>query len=162
MTIPELAAFLDEVFPEVRGRFEILDLAPLSALVRMSARAEDLRPGGTVSGPAMFALADVAFYIATLAMIGPEPLTVTTSASIDFLRKPAPGPMLAEARVLKLGRSLSVGDALLRSEGTEAVVARASLTYSIPPERRASAISSRSRSQTTASSTGPMKSPIGP
>ncbi len=162
MTIPELAAFLDEVFPEVRGRFEILDLGSFSALVRMTARAEDLRPGGTVSGPAMFALADVAFYIATLAMIGPEPLTVTTNASIDFLRKPAPGPMLAEARVLKLGRSLSVGDVLLRSEGAAAAAARASLTYSIPPDRRASAISSSSRSQTTASSTGPMKSPIGP
>lgn len=161
MTIPDLAAFLDEVFPEVRGRFGILALAPHSALVRMTARDDDLRPGGTVSGPAMFALADVAFYIAILAMIGPEALTVTTNASIDFLRKPAPGPMLAEARILKLGRSLAVGDVLLRSEGTEAVVARASLTYSIPPVR--SAVSSaRSTSQITASSTGPTKSPTGP
>lgn len=168
MTIPDLAAFLDAEFPEVRGRFEILALAPARAEVRMRARAEDLRPGGTVSGPAMFALADVSFYIATLAMIGPEPLTVTTGAAIDFLRKPAPGPMLAEARILKLGRSLSVGDVLLRSEGAEAVVARASLTYSIPPgsippgRASAAANSSRSTSQTTASSTGPTKSPTGP
>lgn len=138
MTIPDLATFLDEVFPEVRGRFEILALGPSSAEMRMAGRAEDLRPGGTVSGPAMFALADVAFYVATLAMIGPEPLTVTTNASIDFLRKPAPGPMRAEARILKLGRSLSVGDVLLRSEGMAAPVARAGFTYSIPP-RRASA-----------------------
>lgn len=160
MTIPDLAAFLDEVFPEVRGRFEILSLSPHAAVVRMSARAEDLRPGGTVSGPAMFALADVAFYIAILAMIGPEALTVTTNAAIDFLRKPAPGPLLAEARILKLGRSLVVGDVLLRGEGDAAVVARASLTYSIPPGRSAAA--SRSMSQMTASSTGPTNSPTGP
>lgn len=135
MTIPDLAAFLDAVFPQVRGRFEILELAPHAAEVRMTARDEDLRPGGTVSGPAMFALADVAFYIVTLAMIGPEPLTVTTSATIDFLRKPAPGRIVASARILKLGRSLSVGDVLLRSEGMEAPVARAGFTYSIPPVR---------------------------
>jgi uncharacterized protein (TIGR00369 family) len=135
MTIPDLAAFLDAVFPQVRGRFEILEIAPHAAKVRMTARDEDLRPGGTVSGPAMFALADVAFYIVTLAMIGPEPLTVTTSATIDFLRKPAPGRMVASARILKLGRSLSVGDVLLRSEGMAAPVARAGFTYSIPPVR---------------------------
>lgn len=135
MTLPDLAAFLDEVFPQVRGRFEILEIAPHAAEVRMAARDEDLRPGGTVSGPAMFALADVAFYIVTLAMIGPEPLTVTTSAAIDFLRKPAPGRIVASARILKLGRSLSVGDVLLRSEGMAAPVARAGFTYSIPPVR---------------------------
>jgi uncharacterized protein (TIGR00369 family) len=135
MSIPELAAFLDEVFPEVRGRFEIRAIEPFRATVAMEARAADLRPGGTVSGPAMFALADVAFYIAVLAMIGPEPLTVTTNCSIDFLRKPAPGPLVAETRILKLGRSLAVGDALLLSGGVAGPVARASLTYSIPPGR---------------------------
>ena len=98
----------------------------------MTATAADLRPGGTVSGPAMFALADCAYYMATLALVGREALTVTTSAAIDFMRKPAPGGLVAEARVLKLGRSLSVGDVLIFSEGVEGPVARASLTYSIP------------------------------
>ena len=70
--------------------------------------------------------------MATLALIGREALTVTTSAAIDFMRKPAPGGLVAEARVLKLGRSLSVGDVLIFSEGVEGPVARASLTYSIP------------------------------
>lgn len=135
MTRPELHAFLAEVFPQMAGRFEIAALEPWRARVVMHAGAADLRPGGTVSGPAMFGLADVAFYIVTLAMIGPEPLTVTTNCAIDFLRKPAPGPLAAEARLLKLGRSLSVGDVLIFSEGVAQPVARASLTYSIPPGR---------------------------
>lgn len=135
MTRPELHAFLAEVFPQMAGRFEIAELAPWRARVLMRAGEADLRPGGTVSGPAMFGLADVAFYVATLAMIGPEPMTVTTSGAIDFLRKPAPGPLAAEARVLKLGRSLSVGDVLIYADGAAQPVARASLTYSIPPGR---------------------------
>jgi uncharacterized protein (TIGR00369 family) len=137
MTIPELDAFLAEVFPQMAPRFEILALEPFRATVRMEAREADLRPGGTVSGPAMFGLADVAFYIVTLAMIGPEPLTVTTNCSIDFLRKPAPGALTAEARLLKLGRTLSVGDVLIFSGGVEGPVARAGLTYAIPPRRAA-------------------------
>ncbi len=135
MTPPELRAFLAEAFPQLGDRIEIVALAPMSASVRMIAGEADLRPGGTVSGPAMFLLADCAFYIAVLSMIGPEALTVTTSCSIDFLRKPAPGPLTAETRILKLGRSLAVGDVLLFSEGVEGPVARASLTYSIPPAR---------------------------
>jgi uncharacterized protein (TIGR00369 family) len=99
----------------------------------MRATEADLRPGGTVSGPAMFTLADCAYYMATLALIGREALTVTTNAAIDFMRKPGPGDLLAEARVLKLGRTLSVGDVLIFSEGVAEPVARASLTYSIPP-----------------------------
>ena len=139
MSIPDLHAFLAEVFPQIGERFEIAALEPFAARVRMTASEADLRPGGTVSGPAMFALADVSFYIATLAMIGPEALTVTTNCSIDFLRKPAPGPLEAEARVLKLGRSLSVGDVLIHSEGVAGPVARAGLTYSIPPTRAGAA-----------------------
>jgi uncharacterized protein (TIGR00369 family) len=97
---------------------------------------KNLRPGGTVSGPAMFSLADVAVYLAILAMIGPEALAVTTNASIDFMRKPAAGrDLIAEARLLKLGRALAVGDVLVFSEGVAEPVARASFTYSIPPRR---------------------------
>ena len=138
MTVPELRAFLAEVFPQLAGRFDIRALEPYRAEVAMIAAETDLRPGGTVSGPAMFTLADCAFYIATLAMIGPVPLAVTTNCAIDFLRKPAPGPLLAEARILKLGRSLAVGDVFLTSEGVAGPVARASLTYSIPPDARPS------------------------
>jgi uncharacterized protein (TIGR00369 family) len=128
-------AFLHEVFPQFADRLEVLDLPGHGARVRMQAREADLRPGGTVSGPALFALADCAFYIAVLAEIGREALAVTTGASIDFMRKPAPGPLQAEARILKLGRVLVVGDVVITAPGVTGAVARASLTYSIPPRR---------------------------
>ncbi len=132
---PALTAYLAEVFPQMHGRFRILLLEPHRLDCEMSVTEADLRPGGTVSGPAMFTAADCAFYMATLAMIGREALTVTTGATINFMRKPAPGPIRAEARILKLGRALSVGDVMLYSKGVEAPVAHASLTYSIPPAR---------------------------
>jgi uncharacterized protein (TIGR00369 family) len=135
LTIPELHAFIAEVFPQTGGRFEAVALAPCFIRVRMRAEEQDLRPGGTVSGPAMFALADCAFYMAVLAMIGREALAVTTNCAIDFMRKPAPGRLVAEARILKLGRTLAVGDVLMFSEAVERPVARASFTYSIPPRR---------------------------
>jgi len=81
----------------------------------------------------MFALADVGFYVAVLAHIGPKALAVTTNCNIDFMRNPAAGKdLLGYATILKLGRSLVVGDVLIYSEGMEKPVARASLTYSLP------------------------------
>lgn len=129
-----LAGFLKREFPQVSDDFGIEELGPSRARVRLRVAERHLRPGGTVSGPAMFALADVAFYIALLAAIGPKALAVTTSCSLDFMRKPEAGAdLIAEARILKLGRVLAVGDVFLRSDGREDVVARAGMTYSIPP-----------------------------
>jgi uncharacterized protein (TIGR00369 family) len=108
--------------------------------LRMPVARRHLRPGGTVSGPSMFALADVSVYLAILAMIGPKALAVTTSCSIDFMRKPEAGAdMICACRLLKLGRVLAVGECLLFSEGLQAPVARASLTYAIPPDPVAAA-----------------------
>ncbi len=135
MTISEMHVFLDQVFPQMKGVFEILESEPYRVKVRMKIADEHLRPGGTVSGPAMFTAADCAFYIATLAMIGPEALTVTTNCSINFMRKPKPTDLIAEARVIKLGKVLSVGDVMLYSEGSDEAVAHAHLTYSIPKPR---------------------------
>jgi len=135
-TVKELSDFLETEFPQVGGQFTIEALGEMMATVRLNVGEQHLRPGGTVSGPSIFALADVAIYIAVLAMIGREALAVTTNCSIDFMRKPAAGvDLIAECRLLKLGRVLAVGDVLVRSEGQEAPVARASLTYSIPPKR---------------------------
>ncbi|MDA7424592.1 PaaI family thioesterase [Thalassococcus lentus] len=135
-TIPEMESFLKEVFPQVEGMFGIDQMDDALLVMRLFNDERHLRPGGTVSGPAMFSLADVAAYVATMARIGPEALTVTTHCSIDFMRKPEAGrDILAEARVLKMGRSLSVTDVLLFSEGSDQAVAHASLTYSIPPRR---------------------------
>tara|TARA_R100000789_G_scaffold44935_1_gene45911 strand:+ start:6925 stop:7350 length:426 start_codon:yes stop_codon:yes gene_type:complete len=132
----EMTGFLDEVFPQVRGMFGIDRMDETLLVMRLFNDDKHLRPGGTVSGPAMFSLADVAAYVATMGFVGKEALAVTTHCSIDFMRKPVAGvDLLAEARVLKLGRALSVTDVLLFSEGTTQPVAHASLTYSIPPTR---------------------------
>ncbi len=136
MDVAALTRFLDEVFPQVAADFEVEDVAENRLTMRLKVAERHLRPGGTVSGPTMFALADVSVYLAILAMIGPKALAVTTNCSIDFMRKPAADTdMICECRILKLGRVLAVGDCLLYSEGEAAPVARASLTYSIPPER---------------------------
>lgn len=134
MTAPELMEFLATVFPQVKDDFEIEEIEDMRVRVRMKIADRHLRPGGTVSGPSMFALADCAVYMAVLAMIGPQALAVTTNCSMDFMRKPAAETdLIAECRLLKLGRVLAVGDVLIYSEGVEAPVARASMTYSIPP-----------------------------
>ena len=135
MDIAALTGFLEREFAQVAGMFVVEDVADDVLRVRLAVSDTHLRPGGTVSGPAMFGLADVAMYLAVLARIGPVALAVTTNCSIDFMRKPAAGvDLIAQARVLKLGKVLAVGDVLIFSAGQAAPVARASLTYAIPPK----------------------------
>lgn len=136
MNKEELGAFLEEVFPQIRDEFTIEDLTAGAVTMRLRTDDRHLRPGGTVSGPTMFALADVAVYAVVLGMIGRQALAVTTSCSMDFMRKPAATrDLLARASLLKLGRLLAVGDVLIHSEGVDEPVARATLTYAIPPVR---------------------------
>ena len=130
----DLENFLEKEFPQVSNNFKILNTKPNSLSMLMHISDEHLRPGGTVSGPTMFLLADVSFYLATLSMIGPKSLTVTTNCSINFLRKPNVSDLISETRVLKVGKTLSVGDVLIYSKGIKEPVAHASLTYSIPRE----------------------------
>ncbi|WP_454917571.1 PaaI family thioesterase [Xanthobacter sediminis] len=135
MTIAALEDFLHEAFPQAFGPgrpHHIEAIGPRTATVRLDATDEHLRPGGTVSGPAMMALADVAIYVALLAQIGPVALAVTTNLSINFLRKPAPGAIFADARLIKLGKRLAVGDVGIRSAGEADLVAHCVATYSIP------------------------------
>ena len=134
MDIPALERFVADQFPQLGDDFKIETLTDDGVRVRLQVQDHHLRPGGTVSGPSMFALADVGMYFAILARLGPVALAVTTNCSIDFMRKPAAGvDMIGDARLLKLGRVLAVGDVLIYSEGLDQPVARASLTYSIPP-----------------------------
>ncbi len=129
-----LTAFLARDFGQVAQDFEVLAATAEGLTLRMAVADRHLRPGGTVSGPAMFALADVAMYLAILSHTGPVALAVTTNCAIDFMRKPAAGvALIATARLLKLGRRLAVGDVLIVSEGCTDPVARAGLTYAIPP-----------------------------
>lgn len=136
MDSESLTAFMLQAFPQAAADFRIEHLAPDEVLVRLMVADRHLRPGGTVSGPAIFSLADVGMYLAILAHIGPVALAVTTNCSIDFLRKPeADRDLIATTRILKLGRALVVGDVMIRSEGRADIVARATLTYSIPPQK---------------------------
>lgn len=131
----ELTRLLAAEFPEAFNPVSGLDIEAVwhgGCRVRQRLSGNALRPGGTVSGPVMMALADVAVYVALLGAIGWVPLAVTTQLNINFLRKPPPGALLAECRLLKLGRRLAVGEVAIRSEGNPAVVAHATATYSIP------------------------------
>ena len=136
MNVEQLTQFLAQAMPQVAQEIVIEEVDDHRVRTRLRVSDQHLRPGGTVSGPSIFTLADVSVYLAVLAMIGPEALAVTTSCSIDFMRKPAANTdMIAECRLLKLGKVLAVGEVLVFSEGVKAPVARASLTYSIPPVR---------------------------
>jgi len=136
MTGEEIMAMLDREFPQIHagGRVYSIDgVSPGEAIVRLSASELHLRPGGTVSGPSMMALADLAAYVVILAHIGPVALAVTTNLNINFLRKPEPGDLLATCRLLKLGKRLAVVDCAIAGEGQEEMVAHATATYSVPP-----------------------------
>jgi uncharacterized protein (TIGR00369 family) len=103
--------------------------------VRWTFKETALRPGGTVSGPTMMELADFAMYVAVFSAIGPQPLAVTTNLNINFLRKPASADLIADARLMKVGKRLAVGEVTIYSEGTEEPVAHVTATYSIPVSR---------------------------
>lgn len=136
MTAGDLAEFLDREFPQLLdgGRsFFVETVYPGGASMRLVAGERHLRPGGTVAGPSLMALADLVAYVAILAHIGPVALAVTTNLSINFLRKPAPGDLVGEGRILKLGQRLAVVDCAIRSAGGDDIVAHAVVTYSLPP-----------------------------
>lgn len=135
MDIPALHGFLAEEFPQVAGEVRVEDLSDETIRLRLLVTERHLRPGGTLGGPSMFLLADVAAYCLILSRIGRQPLAVTVNAGIDFMRRPAAGrDLLCEAALLKLGRVLAVVEARLLSDGQPGAVARANLTYSIPPK----------------------------
>lgn len=129
-----LRAFLEEHYPRALD-FPVTIGEPEGATLTVTLAVSEamLRPGGTVSGPTLMTLADVAMYLLVVSRLGPVALAVTTSLHIDFLRRPAPRPVLARAELLKLGRSLAVGRVVMYSDGDPQPIAHASLTYSIPP-----------------------------
>jgi uncharacterized protein (TIGR00369 family) len=133
-TLEELRAYLVEIFPQVwaRGDYAIEEVGPMTAAVRLSYHPDQLRPGGTISGPSMFALCDLALYVAILHEIGRVKLAVTTNVSINFLRRAEPKDLIGRARLMKLGKRLAVGEVALYSPGEDAMVAHATGTYSIP------------------------------
>ena len=135
VTLEDIHAFLRRDFPQlyVHGEiFSVLEIGHGTCCMRMDYHESQLRPGGTISGPSMMALADVGLYVALLGAIGEVPLAVTTNFSINFLKKPDPCPMIAECRYLKIGKRLAVGEANLFSAGNDGLVAHVTATYSVP------------------------------
>jgi acyl-coenzyme A thioesterase PaaI-like protein len=139
MTAQEMEQRLRAEFPEAFHDVSGLAIAEVrhgGARVSLAPSSAATRPGGTVSGPTLMMLADVAMYVAVLATYGWVPLAVTTSLNINFLLKPPPAPLEARCRLIKAGRRLAVGDVELWAQGTAAMVAHATSTYSIPPRNK--------------------------
>ena len=138
MSVAEVEAFIDKQFPEANfhGRTYVVEqVGSGRSQVRLIYHERHLRPGGTISGPAMMSLADMAAYIAILGSIGAVALAVTTSLNINFLRKPEQDDLIAEGHIIKLGKRLAVTDIKIHSVRNIDLVAQASATYSIPPQR---------------------------
>jgi len=132
MSREEMVTFLEKEFPQYVG--EVVEVEPAHSLLRLPVDQEHLRPGGTVSGPTMMALADVALYVAILSKIGPVALAVTTDFTCHFLNKPQSGAaLLAHATLLKQGKRLIIGEVEIFSEGSDEPVAHVVASYSVPP-----------------------------
>jgi len=132
MTIAELEALMDRHFPDWRQFSAITALGERDIALRMPYRKEHERAGGTISGPALMALADTAAYFLTLAHAGPVPQAATANLDIHFLSRPEPADVIATARLLRLGRRLSVSAVELASATTGRLVAHATVTYALP------------------------------
>jgi uncharacterized protein (TIGR00369 family) len=132
MDVPELQTFLDGAFPGTVP-YVVEEVSDAGVRMRLTVDESNVRPGGTVSGPSLMALADCAAWLAIIGQIGPVALAVTTSLHIDFLRKPALVDVVATGTLLKLGARLGVVDVALHSVADDALVAKAQVTYSIPP-----------------------------
>ena len=139
MDTAEVNALLRSVYPQLNGEYAFyraIEVFPGGCVVRLDADERHLRPGGTVSGPSLFTLADIGGYVCVLSHAGPDALSVTTSLTINFMRKAGAGPIDGRCRILKLGLSLMVFDIAMYAGGEEAMVAHATGTYSIPPGAR--------------------------
>jgi uncharacterized protein (TIGR00369 family) len=138
LTRDEMTAFLEAVFPEVMAKGSAMIVEEVgygTCRIRLKYKPNQLRPGGTISGPTMMALADFAVYVAVLAALGKVALAVTTNLNINFLKKPEPADLIADCRLFKIGKRLCVGEAMIHGEGEDQPVAHAVATYSVPPDR---------------------------
>ncbi len=136
LTADQVSRLIDEAFPEIHAggrRIRIASVATNEAHVHLEFDPSALRPGGTVSGPALFLLADFSIYVALLATLGPNAIqAVTSNLNITFLRRPEPADIEATARLIRIGRRLAYAEVALRSAGAAEVVAHATGTYALP------------------------------
>jgi len=132
MTPEELHQFLKEHFPQAPPGLVVESLDDTTIRVRLPTHERHLRPGGTISGPTLMGLTDCAFYLLLLGRLGPVAMAVTTNLNITFMRKPELADLVCEGRLMKLGKSLAMGDVTIWTEGRDEPVAHATLTYSLP------------------------------
>jgi uncharacterized protein (TIGR00369 family) len=138
MTAGEVNELLKSVYPQLNDKidfYEAVDIFAGGCTVRLNADERHLRPGGTVSGPSLFTLADIGGYVCVLSHAGPDALSVTTNLNINFVRKAEAGPIDGHCRILKLGKALMVFEIDIVAGPDGQTVAHATGTYSIPPKR---------------------------
>lgn len=139
MTPADLHKFLEEHFPQAAHiDLAVEHLDDTTIRVRLPSDERHLRPGGTISGPTLVWLADLGFYLLILGQLGPVAQAVTTNLNINFMRKPEPVDLIGEGRLMKLGKTLAMGDFTIWSDGAKEPVAHATVTYAIPPATRTS------------------------
>lgn len=142
MTAQEVNALIASAYPQLNSdynAYETVEVFAGGCIVRLNADERHLRPGGTVSGPCLFTLADIGGYVCVLTHAGADALSVTTNLNINFMRKAEAGPILGHCRILKMGKSLMVFDIDIVAGADNHTVAHATGTYSIPPKRNGSA-----------------------
>ena len=132
ISIKEISKKLKDIFPQVADKYEIISLKSNYSEVKLLSNNKNLRPGNTISGPSMFELADLSFYIAIMASTDLGDKSVTTNVSINFMKKPLLSNLLAISQIKKIGKRLIVGDVEILSEDKKQTYAQALFTYSIP------------------------------
>ncbi|WP_084419317.1 PaaI family thioesterase [Henriciella litoralis] len=135
VTVEDANAFLEEAFSGAQNRSKVTLMEDGRAIMRMDASEQHLRPGGYISGPTQMTMADSVTYMAIFTRLGIVPMTVTSNLNMNFLRPCIGSAVIAEARLLKLGRTLAVAEVEIRAEGSEKVASHAIVTYSIPAAR---------------------------
>jgi len=138
LSIKEIEDLLAREFPQAMrpgGGLKIEHVEYAVARVRKAFNPNSLRPGGTISGPTMMGLADFALYVAIFSAIGPQTLAVTTNLNINFLRKPEQTDLIADARLMKVGKRLVIGEVNIHADGNDVPVAHVTATYSVPPRK---------------------------
>ncbi len=138
MSVDEIDKLLSKEFPQAFYPGSGLSIEKVEygdIRVRKAFHEDHLRPGGTISGPTMMELADFAMYVAVFSAVGPQPLAVTINLNINFLRKPGEADLIADAKLMKVGKRLAVGDVMIYSDGQPEPVALVTSTYSIPQKK---------------------------
>lgn len=140
LTTDEVTRLVDDVFPGLHAHGRLIHIESVAdrlAVVRLVPGPGSIRPGGTISGPALFTLADFAIYAALIGTLGPAAVAcVTSSLNITFLRRPEPSDVIAQARLIRIGRRLAYAEVGLHPAGAEELLAHATASYALPPEKR--------------------------